>query len=163
MSPKPRNVMAKLPEDVAEFLRGKRFVVAGVSRSPHQAANAIFKKLRGSGYEVFPVNPNADEVEGERCYRDLATVPGPIDGVVLACPPAAALDVVRACARLGVRQVWFHRSFGHGSVSDAAVAEGRALGLTCIVGGCPLMFCEPVDFGHRCVRWFLQWRGTVPA
>ena len=155
--------MKKLPDEVAEFLRGRRFAVAGVSRQPHQPANAIFKKLRGAGFEVFPVNPAADTIEGERCYRDLASVPGPIDGVVVACPPAAAVAVVRECARCGVKHVWFHRSFGSGSVSDDAVAEGRALGLACIVGGCPMMFCEPVDLAHRCFRWFLQWRGTVPA
>jgi hypothetical protein len=61
-----------------------------------------------------------------------------------------------------VRQVWFHRSFGTGSVSAEAVAVCRAHGIEPIVGGCPLMFCEPVDVGHRCMRWWLQWRGRVP-
>jgi uncharacterized protein len=59
--------------------------------------------------------------------------------------------------------VWFHRSFGQGSVSDEAVAECERLGLTAIVGGCPLMYCEPIDFSHRCMRAILRWRGRVPA
>ena len=64
--------MVKTPESVATFLRGRRIAVAGVSRQSSQAANAVFRKLRGYGYEVFPINPNGSEVEGARCYRDVA-------------------------------------------------------------------------------------------
>jgi predicted CoA-binding protein len=155
--------MASTPSAVAAFLAGRRFAVAGVSREPNQAANAIFRKLKASGYDVVPVNPAATEVEGTRCYPDLAAVPGTIDGVVVATPPRVAIDVVRQAADRGVRFVWFHRSFGQGSVSDEAVAACRARGITPIVGGCPLMFCQPVDFGHRCMRWWLGMRGRIGA
>ena len=155
--------MANVPRSVAEFLSGERIAVAGVSRSSSQAANAIFRKLRDSGYETVPINPNASEVEGERCYPDLATVPGSLDGVVVATHPNVAVDVVRQCGERGVGRVWFHRSFGGGSVSEDAVRQCEASGIDCIVGGCPLMFCEPVDVGHRCMRWWLQRRGRVPS
>jgi uncharacterized protein len=154
--------MPPLPAGVAEFLSGKRFAVAGVSRNPSQPANAVYRKLRTSGFEVFPVNPNAAEVEGVRCYPDLASVPGPLDGLVIAAPPRVSLDLVRQCAARGVRRVWFHRSFGPGSVSPEAVHECEARGLPCIVGGCPLMYCEPVDFAHRCMKWWLRLQGRVP-
>jgi len=155
--------MANVPRLVAEFLSGERIAVAGVSRSSSQAANAIFRKLRDSGYEPVPINPNASELEGERCYPDLATVPGSLDGVVVATHPNVAVDVVRQCGERGVGRVWFHRSFGGGSVSEDAVRQCEASGIDCIVGGCPLMFCEPVDVGHRCMRWWLQRRGRVPS
>jgi uncharacterized protein len=155
--------MLPVPNAVADFLRGTRLAVAGVSRDPKQAANAIFRKLRASGHEVFAVNPHAAEVEGVRCYPDLASVPGPVDGVVVATHPKVAADLVRQCADTGVGRVWFHRSFGSGSVSDDAVREAEARGLDCIVGGCPLMYCEPVDVGHRCMRWWLRRRGRVPG
>lgn len=155
--------MAKAPRSVAEFLTGERIAVAGVSRSSSQAANAIFRKLRDSGYEAVPINPNASEVEGERCFPDLVSVPGSIDGVVVATHPDVALQLVRQCEECGVRRVWFHRSFGVGSVAEDAVQRCQTSGIDCIVGGCPLMFCEPVDVGHRCMRWWLQRRGRVPA
>jgi hypothetical protein len=154
--------MVKVPGPVAEFLRGKRVAVAGVSRRPGQAANAVFKKLVSNGYTVFPLNPKAEQVEGVRCYANLAAAPEPVDGVVVATHPNDALDVVRQCAQHGVKRVWFHRSFGQGSVSEAAVRECAANGIEAIVGGCPLMFCEPVDLGHKCFRWWLQRRGRVP-
>jgi predicted CoA-binding protein len=151
-----------VPDSVASFLKGRRFAVAGVSRQSGQAANAVFRKLKRSGYDVFPINPNASQVEGVRCYADVGSVPGPLDGVVIATPPAASIDVVRQCGASGVRRVWFHRSFGEGSVSDAAVRACAEQRIDAIVGGCPLMFCEPVDFGHRCMRWWLQRKGRVP-
>jgi hypothetical protein len=155
--------MAKMPSSVADFLAGKRFAVAGVSRQPQQAANAVYRKLCNSGFEVFPINPNAAEVEGVRCYPNLASISESIDGVVVATHPRNALDIVRQCVERGVRQVWFHRSFGTGSVSDDAIQECKARSIHCIVGGCPLMYCEPVDLGHRCMHWWLRVGGRVPG
>lgn len=155
--------MTKSPEAVAEFLRGKRIAVAGVSRTGASAANAVFRKLRAGGYEVFPVNPSASEVEGVRCYSDLASIPGRLDGVVVATHPDTSAGVVQQAVELGVRRVWLHRSFGKGSVSDEAVQLCRRSGTSCIVGGCPLMYCRPVDIGHRCMRAWLNWRGHLPT
>ena len=90
--------MADVPDAIAQFLGGKRIAVAGVSREPGQPANAVYRKLRDSGYEVFPINPNAPEVEGTRCYRDLGSIPEPIDGVVVATHPDVSVDLVRQCA-----------------------------------------------------------------
>jgi predicted CoA-binding protein len=155
--------MAKAPDLIGDFLRSKRFAVAGVSRHPGQAANAVYRKLRDAGYEVFPVNPNATEVEGVRCYPDLGSIPRSIDGVLVATHPRISVDLVRQCSERGVGQVWFHRSFGQGSVSDDSIRECKARGIKCIVGGCPLMYCEPVDLGHRCMRWWLRLQGRVPG
>jgi hypothetical protein len=155
--------MAKVPEQITEFLRGKRFAVAGVSREPMQAANAVYKKLRDSGFEVFPINPKAAKVEGTRCYADLRSIPGTVDGLVIATHPNVSVELVRQCGERGVGRVWFHRSFGQGSVSNEAVQECKARGIQCIVGGCPLMYCEPVDFAHRCMKWLLRLQGRVPG
>jgi predicted CoA-binding protein len=154
--------MAATPLAVTKFLQGRRIAVAGVSRDSRQAANAVFRKLKSSGYEVFPVNPNATELEGTRCFSDVGAVPGQLDGVVIATSPAMSLQVVRQCRDRNVKRVWFHRSFGAGSLSEEAVRECQAHRIDCIVGGCPLMFCEPVDPGHRCMKWWLQRLGRVP-
>lgn len=153
--------MSDATELIADFLRGRRIAVAGVSRAADSAANPVFRKLRAAGYDVFPVNPNATEVEGVTCYPSLDRIPAELDGVIVATHPAQSLDVVRQAIARKVPRVWFHRSFGDGSVSDAAVTECEAHGITCIVGGCPLMFCEPIDVGHRCMRWWLTRRGRI--
>ena len=154
--------MANTPELVTKFLQGKRIAVAGVSRSGASAANPVYRKLRACGYDVVPINPNASEVEGAKCYPDLLSLPGEIDGVVVATHPDVSLSVVRQAIERNVRGVWFHRSFGQGSVSNEAVEECASKGVACIVGGCPLMYCHPIDFGHRCMRAWLGWRGRLP-
>ncbi len=153
--------MTPKPESVTDFLRGKRLAVAGVSRNRGSAANVVYAKLRDSGYEVFPVNPNASQVEGVACYPDLASIPGVLDGVVVVTHPSVSASVVRQAAERGVRRVWLHRSFS-GSVSRAAVQECRDAGIACIVGGCPLMYVEPVDAGHAWMCKVLGWFGRVP-
>ena len=106
---------------IAAFVAGRRVAVAGVSRSGSQPANAVFRTLRDAGIEAIPINPQADRLEGCTSYRDLAAVPGSVDGLMVVMPPAAAESLVRQAAARGVRQVWFHRSFGEGSVSLAAL------------------------------------------
>jgi predicted CoA-binding protein len=148
---------------VKEFLAQKCIAVAGVTRKEAAApGNLIFRKLRDAGYEVYAINPKAETVEGARCYADLKSAPGPLEGVVLTTPPAATEALVRECAELGIRRVWMHRSFGQGSVSQAGVEFCREKNIDVIAGGCPMMFCEPVDFGHKCMRWVLRLTGGLP-
>ena len=153
----------QVPPSVVEFLKGRRFAVAGVSRSGKLPANAIFRRLRASGYDAYPVNPSTTSVEGVPCFPDLGSIPGPVDGVIVATHPDVSLRLVRESADLGVRNLWFHRSFGTGSVSDAAVEECGKRGISCIVGGCPLMYCGPVDPFHRVMRWWLRLRHRIPG
>jgi hypothetical protein len=155
--------MKPVPETVATFLRGKRIAVAGVSRGGRAPSNAILKRFRECGYEVFQVNPAATEIAGERCYPDLRSVPVPLDGVMIATAPSASKDVVSQCAELGITRVWFHRSFGEGSVSPEALATCRAHHIEPIVGGCPMMYCGSVDIFHTCMRWWLRSSGKVPG
>lgn len=154
--------MPTLDEAARDFLAQKRIAVAGVSRGSLEAANTVYRKLRKVGYQVFAVNPNAEEVEGDPSYPDLKSIPDGVDAVVAATHPEVTLQVVRECADLGISRVWMHRSFGRGSVSAEAVRLGRERGLTVIPGGCPMMFCPPVDLAHRCVRWISRLTGGLP-
>ncbi len=148
----------------ATFLAARRIAVTGVSRDPKgaNAANAVYRRLRERGYEVVAVNPAADEVEGDACYHRLADIPGGVDAVVIASPPATAEAIVDECAALGVHQVWMHRSVGGGSVCAEATVRGRARGMTVIDGGCPLMFAPTSDPAHRVMRAVFTLVGHVP-
>lgn len=154
--------MATVPASIAEFLKGRRIVVAGVSQDPKSLANALYNKLKTSGYDVVPMNPKGGEVEGIRCATDLRSIAGEIDGVFAVTHPRAGADLVRQCGERGVKRIWFHRSFGQGSVSQDAIAEAEKRGVTCIAGGCPMMFCEPVDVGHKCIRWWMKFTNKMP-
>ena len=154
---------ARLEAAVREFLAHQRIAVAGVSRTDtNEAANLNYRKLRDLGYEVFAVNPNADTVEGDRCFESLGAIPGGVEAVVVATHPDVTPEIVRQCSDLGVGYVWMHRSFGDGSVADEAVELCEKHGIRVIPGGCPMMFLSPVDLGHRCMRWFMSLTGKLP-
>jgi len=145
--------MQRVEEAASAFLANKRVAVTGVSRTPKtHGSNNVYKRFRERGYEVFAVNPNANEVEGDRSYPDLRSIPGGVEAVVIGTRPEIAEDTMRECADLGIKHVWMHRGPGTGSVSDAATAYGREQGITVIDGGCPLMFGPTADFGHRLMR-----------
>ncbi|MEZ4621518.1 MAG: CoA-binding protein [Caldilineaceae bacterium] len=154
-----------IKEQAAAFLAQKRIAVVGVSRE-QGTGNGIFTSLRGRGYEVFPVNPNATEVMGEPCYPTLQAIPGGVDAAVIVTRPEVTETVVRDCAEAGVSYVWMHFNalFGAGnnSVSEAAVEFCRDHDIDVIAGGCPLMFGEGADVGHKCMRWILGVTGGLP-
>ena len=153
--------MQNIKEAASVFLSNTRVAVTGVSRTPKDhGSNTVYKRLRQRGYEVFAVNPNADEVEGDPCYQDLKSIPGGVQAVVIGTRPEIAEDTMRECADLGITQVWMHRGPGAGSVSEAATAYGRQHGITVIDGGCPLMFAPTADVGHKIMR--LIYAGHVP-
>jgi predicted CoA-binding protein len=154
--------MQTVKEAATTFLENRRIAVTGVSRNAQggHGANTVFKRLRDRGYDVFPVNPNAEEVEGAVSYHDLKSIPGGVDAVVIGTRPEVADDTMRECVDLGIRQVWMHRGPGTGSVSPTATALGREHGITVIDGGCPLMFGPTADFSHKVMRVFL--RSHVP-
>jgi hypothetical protein len=155
--------MPTIKNAASAFLANKRVAVTGVSRQPkNHGSNVVYQRLRARGYDVFAVNPNADEVEGDRCYRDLRSIPGGVDAVVIGTKPEIADDTMRECAELGIKHVWMHRSFGAGSVSTAAADYGRERGIAVIDGGCPCMFDPTADFGHKAMRFVFTLNGHVP-
>jgi predicted CoA-binding protein len=158
---------SNLTTKVDEFLAQKRIAVAGVSRdnSHHPTGNLIYRRLKKTGHEVFAVNPHMQTFEGDRCYPDLRSIPGGVDGVVIVTRPEVAERIVHVCSEAGVRRVWMHQSVGKrgSSVSPAAVEYCRQHDISVIAGACPMMFGPGADFGHTCMRWFLKVTGGLPA
>ena len=151
---------------VNDFLSQKRIAVAGVSRdkSHHPVGNLIYHRLRTTGHEVFAVNPYMSTFEGDRCYADVQSIPGGVDGVVIITRPEATERIVRDCLTAGVRRVWMHQSRPSGSsVSNAAVEFCRQHDISVIAGACPMMFGPGVDFGHTCLRLYLKLTGGLPT
>ena len=153
----------KTKDAAEEFLGHRRIAVTGVSRDPKgHGSNVVYQRLRDRGYDVFAINPNAETVEGDRCYPSLSAIPGGVEAVVIATRPDRALDTVHECEQLGIKDVWMHRGPGGGSVSAEAAAYGRAHGMTVIDGGCPCMFGPTADGGHRIMRALLTPAHVVP-
>ncbi|HET7799413.1 MAG TPA: CoA-binding protein [Humibacillus xanthopallidus] len=155
--------MQPIKDAAAAFLSHERVAVTGVSREAGtHGSNAVYRRLRERGYQVFAVNPNTAQVEGDPAYPDLTSIPGGVDAVVIGTRPEHARATLEECAALGITQAWMHRGPGGGSVSEEAAQWGRAHGITVIAGGCPLMFKPTSDPGHAMMRWMFSLSGNVP-
>lgn len=156
--------MVSIKDAAATFLANRRIAVTGVSRDAKSGhgSNVVYQRLKERGYEVFAVNPNAEQVAGDRAYPSLRAIPGGVDAVVIGTRPERAAATMEECAELGIGQVWMHRSVGGGSVDEKAATWGREHGMTVIAGGCPLMFDPVSDTGHKIMRAVFTMNHHVP-
>lgn len=153
----------KVAEAANEFLSKRRIAVTGVSSKPEgHGGNAVYNRLRERGYKVFAVNPNAKTVEGDPAFPDLASIPGGVEAVVIATSAEHAAGTMQQVVDQGIQYAWMHRAFGKGSVSQDATRIGREAGVLVIDGGCPLMFGDTSDGGHRMMCGVLKMTGKVP-
>jgi len=93
------------------------FAVVGVSSNPAKYGHQVYKDLKEAGYVVYAVNPNIDEVLGERCYHSLSELPEKPDVVDTVVPPTVTEKIVKECKELGIEKVWMQP----GSESEQAI------------------------------------------
>jgi len=149
-------------QKVSEFLNQKVIAIAGVSRNPQGGVgNPIYKKFKENGYNIFPVNPNAEMIEGDRCFPNLKSVPEKVNAVFTATNPTASMDVVKQCIETGVKTIWFHHTMGNGSFSEEAAKLGEENGISVIRSGCPMMYISKVDPFHKMMRFFMKLFGKL--
>lgn len=156
-----------LENKIQDFLDQKRIAVVGVSRhhSQHPVGNLIYHKLKKSGHQVFAVNPHIQTFEGDPCYPNLQSIKGGVDGAVIITRPEITEKIVNDCYDSGVHRVWMHQGIPAKAttVSPAAVDFCQKHDINVIAGACPMMFGSDVDFGHKCMRWYLGLTGGLPA
>jgi len=143
---------------IEAFLAEPAMAVVGVSRSGKGFGNAAARELRRKGYRVHPINPTADLIDGQRCYRSLAELPEPVRALLVVVPPAQALTIVREAAQAGITRVWLQQ----GAESPIVTLACNELGLDVIAGECILMFAKPTSY-HKVHRWLRAVTRGLPA
>jgi uncharacterized protein len=110
----------------AQILAESRVIaVVGASRDPDKEAHAVPRQMLRHGWQVIPVNPYADEIWGQRCYRTLADIPGPVDMVNVFRPSEDTPEVARQAVAIGARSLWLQQ--GIASARSRAIAEAGGL------------------------------------
>jgi len=118
---------------IREILERKNVIaVVGASRDPEKYGHRVYRDLREAGYTVYPVNPNAAEILGDRCYPDLESLPVRPNVVNVVVPPEVAEEVVESCKELGITKVWMQP----GSESEKAIEYCEANGIDVVYGVC---------------------------
>ena len=113
------------------MLTAETYAVVGASRNPEKYGFLVYRSLKAPGKTAYPVNPRAEDVDGDQCYAALADVPQTPDVAVMVVPPSVTESAVAECARLGIQQVWMQP----GAESDAAVIACHAHGIAVVSGG----------------------------
>jgi uncharacterized protein len=152
----------KYKDKVENFLAQRLIAIAGVSRNPQtETGNAIYKKFRDSGYKVYPINPFAEIIEGDKCYPNLSSLPEKPDAVFINTNPKAAIDVVNQCIECGIKIIWFHQGMGGGSYNKAAAELAESNGIVVIHSGCPMMFIKEADGFHKFLGKVFRFLGKL--
>lgn len=118
-------------DDISTLLTAQSYAVVGASRSAQKYGFLVYRSIKVAGRMAYAVNPQADSVDGDRCYASLSDLPTVPDVVVMVAPPTVTEAAVGECARLGVRNVWMQP----GAESAAAVDACRTAGITVVSGG----------------------------
>ena len=109
--------------------------VVGMTRRSSRAGHYVPAYLQREGYRVIPVNPNEDEVLGEKAYSNLKQVPEPVDLVLLFRRPENVPPHVEEAIEIGADAVWMQS----GIVNEAAAEQARAAGLDVVMNACMMV------------------------
>jgi hypothetical protein len=146
-----------MEQAVQDFIDGKRIALVGMSRGGKKFGNMAYKELKDRGYQVYPVHPEAEQIDGEKCYESLDSLPESVDGVLVVVPPERASQVMREAAQAGIRNVWLQQ----GADSPEVLALGEELDLNLVSKKCILMYAEPVGSVHNVHRFFVKLFGKL--
>ncbi|OGW57114.1 MAG: CoA-binding protein [Nitrospirae bacterium RIFCSPLOW2_12_42_9] len=112
----------------------KNVAVVGLSNKLGRPSLTVASYLKGQGYKIIPVNPTIQEVGGDKCYPDLASVPDRIDIVDVFRKSDEVLPVVDAAIKIGAKAIWMQE----GIVNEEAADKAREAGLMVVMDKCML-------------------------
>ncbi len=110
----------------------KTIAVVGLSGNPSKPSYEIARYLQDHGYRIIPVNPNEDQVLGEKAYPDVLSVPEPVDVVDVFRSPEAVPEIVDQAIQKKAKVVWMQPGAENYDAADTA----EAAGLKAVVGMC---------------------------
>lgn len=120
-------------EDIKEvMLQKKIWAVAGVTAKKDRFGYKIWKKLKEHGYETYGVNPNYDEIEGEKIYHSVRDLPKKVDVLDMVVRPNLALQTLEEAKEANIEYIWFQP----GSYNDEVIEKAKELGFKILYNDC---------------------------
>jgi len=124
-----------MKELMGKMLEKKNWVVVGASENKSKFGYKIFKALKENGYNVYPVNPGYDKIDGEKCYHSVKEIPGIIDCVNVVVPPKVSLNLIDEVSELNIKNIWFQP----GSFNDEIIGKAEEMKLKPVYNNCVLI------------------------
>lgn len=110
--------------DIELFLKARTFAVAGASQNRSKYGNIVFRALIASGRIVYPLNPNAVEVEGYPAFASFADLPAVPESLSIVTPPHITRQVIQQAIAAGVKNIWMQPGAEDSQGSEAARDAG---------------------------------------
>jgi uncharacterized protein len=151
-------IMKVRKQQITDFLESKRLALAGVSRDTKKFGNQVFNDLKKKGYTVLPINPQADTIDGEKCYKSVAELPGDVDSLVIMTPKSTTDSILREAISKGIKNIWVQQTSETSETLKIAEKYQREI----ISGKCIFMFSEPVTSIHKFHRSMVKLFGGLP-
>ena len=145
-------------QQIDDFLEGKQIAIAGVSRNPKKFGHTVFKELSEKGYNVLPVNPYTDEINGIKCYKDIASLPEQVDSLLIVTPKEQTDTLLRESINKGIKNIWVQQM----SNTEETLKIAEEYDKEIIFGKCIFMFAEPVGSIHKFHRSLVKLFGGLP-
>lgn len=144
-------------KQINDFIDAQPLAMVGVSRNPKKFGYTAFKELKEKGMKVLPVNPQADQIMGERSYRNVSELPPDVKGIIIMTRKAETAKVVREARSRGIKQIWIQQM----ADSKEAIEELRGSDINYITGECILMHFKPKGI-HKFHGSILRFFGRFP-
>jgi predicted CoA-binding protein len=144
--------------EIQQFLAPKKFAVAGASRNPKKFGGTVIKDLKERGFELFPVNPNAEEIQGLKCYNTVSELPADVKHLLILTPKEKTLEIVKLAVENKMEMVWIQQM----SETPEAIAVLEEAGIPFIQKKCIYMFADPVKGPHNFHRFLVKIFGRYP-
>ncbi|HTX88055.1 MAG TPA: CoA-binding protein [Bacteroidales bacterium] len=145
-------------KSIDRFLAPKKLAIAGVSRDPKKFGYTVFNELRQKGFDVVPVNPNAEMIDTVPCYKSIESLPEGTDRLLIVTHKRETDGVLREAVRKGIRNIWIQQM----SDTQESLEYAAASGLELVSGQCILMWADPVKSIHRFHRTIKSFFGLLP-
>ncbi len=147
---------------VENFFSNKKMVMIGMSRNPKDYTRNLSRDLTVRGYEIYPVNPNASEIEGKRCYSNVASVDAEVNAALIFTKGETLSANLDEAVNKGIKHIWLNFDKPLTPVLKGKVEKYGEQGINIIHGFCPYMFIENPQFFHKLHRFFVKRFGAFP-
>ena len=118
-----------------EMLERKVWAVVGASPKKDKFGYKIYKKLKARGYEVFPVHPGCDLIDGDKCYSSLNELPKIPECVNMVVPPRVTNSTLEEIVKLNINNVWLQP----GTFDEETIALYEEKGVNTVYYDCILV------------------------
>lgn len=145
-------------QSINEFMVQKKIAIAGVSRKKQKFGNAIYKELKKKGYKLYPLNPNMETYDDEKCYPDIASLPDDVTAIVLNTKPAISKKLIEEASQKGINHIWLQQgSADKETIEFAEKSENNIISKQCVI-----MFADPANGIHGFHKWINKTFGLLP-